>query len=51
LQEVTITLGAMSEEMPSNYTINDIGGKSVVIKISGTEKMQVNAKLTEWQTA
>jgi hypothetical protein len=29
----------MSEEIPSNYTINDIGGISVAIKIYGNEKM------------
>jgi hypothetical protein len=45
LQEVTTTLWGNSDEtpvyfnIPSNYTINDEGAKSVVMTISGNEKM------------
>jgi hypothetical protein len=45
LQEVTITLGGNAEEMPvyfnmpSSYTTDDVGAKSVAIKTSGNENI------------
>jgi hypothetical protein len=34
-------------DMPFNYTNNDVAAKSVVIKTSGNEKVQVTVMLTE----
>jgi hypothetical protein len=33
--------------MPSNYSMGDVGAKSVVINILGIEKMQVTVVLTK----
>jgi hypothetical protein len=41
LQEMTITLQCTVVNMPDNYTINDVDAKAVLIKTSGSEKMQL----------
>jgi hypothetical protein len=52
-QEFTITLQGNTNEkpmcfdMPSNYTTEDVGVKSAVLKTSGNEKMHIDS----WQTA
>jgi hypothetical protein len=41
LQEVTITLRCTVINMPVNYTIDNVDAKAVLIKTSGSEKMQL----------
>jgi hypothetical protein len=47
LQEVTITLKSSVSEMPFNYIIGDMGGKSVAIKMLPSEKLRAIIILTK----